>query len=138
MKSNSLILAMCAAAMTAQQAVAALPGRPASLTRVISLNGDWKFKGLDRQATPFGTTTDAEKTLLSAATDDRDWDVIRVPLNWWRHPQTHIDRVRHATEIYFRGYYRRTVEVADPKDGRRRLLRFQGVGRDAEVYLYGR
>lgn len=138
MKSNSLILAMCAAAMTAPPAVAALPGRPASLTRVISLNGDWKFKGLDRQETPFGTTTDAEKALLSAATDDRDWDVIRVPLNWWRHPRTHIDRVRHATEIYFRGYYRRTVEVADPKDGRRRLLRFQGVGRDAEVYVNGR
>lgn len=57
--------------------------RPADFSSRISLAGQWKFKGLDRQAEPFGPVADAELALLSPETDDTEWDSIAVPLNWW-------------------------------------------------------
>ncbi|MGI5870213.1 MAG: hypothetical protein ACOX9C_12325, partial [Kiritimatiellia bacterium] len=44
--------------------------RPADFTARRSLAGTWKFKGLDRQAEPFGPALDSERKSLSPAADD--------------------------------------------------------------------
>lgn len=105
--------------------------RPADFSSRISLAGQWKFKGLDRQAEPFGPVADAELALLSPETDDTEWDSIAVPLNWWADSRFAYGKVFDKDEIYFRGYYRRTINVPDPTDGKRRFLRFEEIGAEA-------
>ena len=118
-----------------------LPGgttvRPADFSTRIPLAGSWKFKGLDRQATPFGPITDAERALLSPETDDTTWDSIAVPLNWWADPRFAYQTAFDKDEIYFRGYYRRTIHVPDPADGKRRFLRFEEIGAEADIFVNG-
>ena len=111
--------------------------RPSEFVSRISLAGQWKFKGLDRQATPFGPVTDAEKTLLSPETDDTGWESIAVPFNWWADPRFAYGNVFDKDEIYFRGYYRRTIDVPDPNDGKRRFLRFEEIGAEADIFVNG-
>lgn len=110
----------------------------AAAIRVHSLDGVWKFKGFDRQATRFAGTTDEERNLLAPGLDDSGWYDIKVPLNWWRDSAHHLDRCQCEGEIYYRGYYRRMFEVRNARDGRRRVLRFSGVGRECELYVNGR
>ncbi len=111
--------------------------RPSEFVSRISLAGQWKFRGLDRQATPFGPVTDAERTLLSPETDDADWESIAVPFNWWADPRFPYGNVFDKDEIYFRGYYRRTIDVPDPNDGKRRFLRFEEIGAEADIFVNG-
>ncbi len=111
--------------------------RPADFSTRIPLAGSWKFKGLDRQATPFGPVTDAERTLLSPETDDAGWDSITVPFNWWADPRFSYQTVFDKDEIYFRGYYRRTIHVPDPADDKRRFLRFEEIGAEADIFVNG-
>ena len=105
---------------------------------VESLSGTWKFKGFDRQADAFGALTQEEARLLSPESDDSKWYDIKVPLNWWRDPAHHIDKVQKPGEIYYRGYYRRTIDVENPKDGCRRILQFAAVGRSCDLLVNGR
>ena len=117
-----------------------LPGggkvRPASFTVRRSLAGKWRFKGLDVQRDPFGRTTDEERDMLSPKTNDASWAKIDVPLNWWADPRFGYDRYKWA-DACFRGYYRRNVTVPDPADGKRRFLRFEEIGAEAEFYVNG-
>ena len=111
--------------------------RPAEFTTHTSLAGTWKFKGLDRQATPFGPATDAERVLLSPETDDADWSEIAVPLNWWADGRFDYAKVFNADEVYFRGSYRRHLDITNPADGKRRFVRFEEIGAEAEIYVNG-
>ena len=111
--------------------------RPAAFSSRISLAGQWKFKGLDRQSEPFGPIADADLALLSPETDDTGWDSIAVPLNWWADSRFAYGKVFDKDEIYFRGYYRRTINVPDPADGKRRFLRFEEIGAEADIFVNG-
>ncbi len=111
--------------------------RPADFSSRISLAGQWKFRGLDRQAEPFGPVADADLSLLSPETDDTGWDSIAVPLNWWADSRFAYGKVFDKDEIYFRGYYRRTINVPDPADGKRRFLRFEEIGAEADIFVNG-
>lgn len=111
--------------------------RPADFSSRASLAGTWKFKGLDRQATPFGPATDAERAIFSPETDDADWAEIAVPFNWWADGRFDYAKVFSADEVYFRGYYRRHLDIPDPADGKRRFLRFEEIGAEAEIYVNG-
>ena len=114
--------------------VICLPVERASRT---SLAGTWKFKGLDRQAAPFGPTTDAERHLLSPETDDSGWAEIAVPFNWWSDGRFDYAKVFNPEEVYFRGYYRRHLDIPAPSDGKRRFLRFEEIGAEAEIFVNG-
>lgn len=112
--------------------------RPSDFAERRSLNGTWRFKGLDRQAEPFGAAlTGVERDLLGPKTDDRGWDTIDVPMNWWACPRFSYGKVFDEKEGFFRGYYRRNVAVPDAGDGRRRFLRFEEIGAEAEIYVNG-
>ncbi len=111
--------------------------RPSDFTVRHSLNGKWKFKGLERQKEPFGTASDSEREILSPKTDDRDWATIDVPLNWWMDERFKYEKVFNKEELFFRGYYRRSISVPNPSDGKRRFLRFDEIGAEAEIYVNG-
>ena len=111
--------------------------KPASFTVSTSLAGKWKFKGLDAQRDPFGRTSDEERKMLSPKADDTGWTLIDVPLNWWSDPRFSYDKYG-KDDACFRGYYRRTVNVPDPADGKRRFLRFEEIGAEAEFYVNGK
>lgn len=120
----------------------ALPGgglvRPASLTTRLSLAGEWAFKGLDRRREPFGPMTEAETALMQPGHDESGWTTIRVPLNWWEDRRFAYDTCYEPNEPCFRGYYRRRFDVANPKDGRSRWLRFEEVGAEFDLFVNGR
>lgn len=111
--------------------------RPTDFTVRRSLSGKWKFKGLDRQAMPFGPTLDSERAILSPRGDDKAWMDIKVPLNWWTDSRFSYGKTFDPKELYFRGYYRRTFNVSNPADGKRRFLRFEEIGAEAEIYVNG-
>jgi beta-galactosidase len=111
--------------------------RPADFTVRHSLNGKWKFKGLDRQDAPFGPVLDFERKLLSTNTNDKAWQEIDVPLNWWEDGRFSYAKTFNPKEVYFRGYYRRNLVVQDPCDGKRRFIRFEEIGAEAEIFVNG-
>ena len=111
--------------------------KPALFTASTSLAGKWKFKGLDAQRDPFGRTTDEERKMLSPKTSDASWGLIDVPMNWWSDPRFAYDKYGE-NDACFRGYYRRTVNVPNPADGKRRFLRFEEIGAEAEFYINGK
>ena len=110
---------------------------PANFSVRRSLAGEWKFKGLDRQGTPFGSVLDSERMILSPETDDKDWVTIEVPVNWWADDRFSYEKMYDPQEVYFRGYYRRNLPVQNPSDGKRRFLRFEEIGAEAEIYVNG-
>lgn len=58
-----------------------------------------------------------------------DWKRVRVPSNFEAHEGTNFNGV---------GWYRRQVELAPPRPGRRVLLHFQAAATEAEVWVNGR
>ena len=112
--------------------------RPSDFAVRRSLAGKWKFKGLDQQLEPFGAAlTGVERDLLGPRTDDKDWSNIDVPMNWWAYPKFSYDTMMNGKGGFFRGYYRRNVAVPDAADGKRRFLRFEEIGAEAEIYVNG-
>jgi len=112
--------------------------RPDGFTVRTSLAGRWRFRGLDRQAEPFGSLTAAERDLLQPSFDDSGWTTIDVPLNWWEDARFAYQKTHDPREPYFRGFYRHSFTVADPKDGRSRWLRFEEVGAEFDLFVNGR
>lgn len=108
--------------------------------RRTSLNGTWKFSGLAAAPRPFGSLTDKERERLSPTTDDADWQTIPVPRDWWTLPKYAAGRsgVFDTNRVYFCGFYRKAFAVATPRDGRRRFLRFEEIGAEAELFVNGR
>ena len=119
-----------------------LPGgaslKPAAFTVKTSLAGRWRFKGLDRRHDPFGPITDAERALMVPGLDDSSWSTIKVPLNWWEDGRFAYGKTYDPKELFYRGFYRHSIEVANPKDGRRRVLRFEEVGAEFDLFVNGR
>lgn len=101
-----------------------------------SLNRAWRFKGLETSPVPFAALTDADRGLLGTDCDDRDWPEIHVPLNWWRDGRFAYGKYG-PKDRYFRGYYRRHLNLERPPAGRR-LLRFEEIGAEADLFVNGR
>ena len=103
-----------------------------------SLNGTWKFRGLECQETPFGPIGDEELPLMSPELDDSGWSDIKVPLNWWLNPATAYDKVPFQSKPFFRGYYRTRFTIPAEESDRRRILNFDAIGYEADIFVNGR
>jgi beta-galactosidase/evolved beta-galactosidase subunit alpha len=117
---------------------AALKGEGSS--RVLSLNGDWRFR-------LFPTVVEAPDWLMAADLDDTDWDLLNVPSCWQMHgygkPAYNnivyaipLDPPRVPTENPT-GCYRRTFTVPEDWKSSRVVLRFDGVDSAFTVWLNG-
>ena len=103
-----------------------------------SLNGTWKFKGLDCQAKPFGKMKPQEKSLMAENFDDSSWGNIEVPLNWWLNPATHYNKVPFKSKPYFRGYYRKVFDVPTLSADKSYILHFDNIGYEADIFVNGK
>lgn len=103
-----------------------------------SLNGIWKFKGLDYQAKPFGKMKPQEKNLMAETLDDSAWSKIEVPLNWWLNPETSYSKVPFKSQPYFRGYYRKEFDLPEISPDRSYTLHFDNIGYEAEIFVNGK
>jgi beta-galactosidase len=67
----------------------------------------------------------------SVAFDDSTWETVRVPHTW--------NAADSYSEDFYRGpgWYRRTLAIPSAWKGKRVFIRFQAVGRTAEVFLDG-
>ena len=108
------------------------------LFRSQSLNGTWKFKGLECQEKPYGPMQEQEKSLMAADYNDSGWSNIDVPLNWWYNPATAYHKYPHQQKPYFRGYYRKHFSVAELSPGKRYILHFDNIGYEAEIFVNGK
>lgn len=97
-----------------------------------SLNGNWKFSGVERSATPFSEETGGREAV---SFDDSGWDSIAVPLNWYRKYTKVYDR----EQPYNRGFYRHEFDLtAEELRQHRILLHFQFIGYEATLWINGR
>jgi beta-galactosidase len=86
-----------------------------------TLLSDWRFK--------YENVADAKNTTF----DDSSWQTVTLPHNWgWEQAQ--------KGERYQRGpgWYRRALNIGQPKSGRRYFVKFEAAGSVADVYLNGK
>ncbi|KQV90206.1 hypothetical protein ASD15_23030 [Massilia sp. Root351] len=96
----------------------------------LTLNGDWSFKYIA------GRDAGADAEFSSASFDASRWNTIPVPANWelkgFAEP-IYADELKEG-----QGLYRRTFRVPVSWQGRRTLLRFEGVAFGYELWINGR
>lgn len=98
-----------------------------------SLNGDWKISGLGNSKVPFAENVDEENGYWRKDYDDRQWDTIKVPLNWVEKYKDALD----ADRPYVKGWYRKQVAIPKMRQGQRVLLKFDVIGYDAKLFVNG-
>ena len=89
--------------------------------RIVALDAGWRF---DR-----GDVYDA----LRPDFDDAKWSAVTLP-----HSYNGADGDDGGGYYRGPGWYRRSVEIARPADGRRRLLQFAGAALAADLWVNGR
>lgn len=106
----------------------------------ISLDGDWKFLYLKA---PEYSPEGFEKVVFA----DESWDTIEVPSCWQLKGYGNM----HYTDVWYlfpinppfvpsenpTGIYRRKIEIPKEWDGRRNILRFEGVSSAYDVWVNG-
>lgn len=117
-----------------------------------SLEGKWKFSGLESSELPFPDDAGAEIRFAAPDFDDSAWKEISVPTNWWTVPEYSYDKIfRKSTKTvmkgqaythryqnpYCKGWYRQTITLPDPLPGRVQL-EFHAVGYSAELFVNGK
>ncbi|XHR29770.1 MAG: glycoside hydrolase family 2 TIM barrel-domain containing protein [Chthoniobacteraceae bacterium] len=112
------------------------PLSPGNFIEARSLNGKWKFSGLERSDVPFAEPSALDLEFEKTDFDDSAWNEIPVPLDWY---QKYSD-ARSKTQPYVKGTYRRAFNLseADIASGRRVLLHCGVIGYDAVVFVNGR
>ncbi len=110
--------------------------------KIISLNGDWKFKYCQ-------TSEGLPRNFFSESFDDYDWDEISVPSNWQmvdpaaqKYGKPLYVNVRYPFPVdppYVPdanpvGLYRKRVVIPNNWSGKQVLIRFEGV--DSAFYLW--
>jgi beta-galactosidase len=83
---------------------------------------------------------DAHDAAATAAFDDTAWRTVDVPHDWSIELQPRPDETSECGGGFFptgTGWYRRTIEVPASWAGRSVVLEFEGVYRDAEVFVDG-
>ena len=72
--------------------------RPADMRWSLSLNGRWKFSGLSSSVTPFPAPSAGELAFVRPEFDDKTWEEIPVPLNWYMVPKYSYSKVLKTGE----------------------------------------
>jgi len=122
--------------------VVALEGNRADSPFFTLLNGEWRF---DYAGTPAAAPAPGE--FVDPAFDDADWDAIPVPGHWQTNGYGHphytntdypfpVDPPDVPTENPT-GSYRREFHVPESWEGRRIVLRFEGVDSACRVWVNG-
>jgi len=118
-----------------------LPGGSAiaPLTIRRSLDGEWKFSGLESSASPFALGE--KKTWGDCDFDDSSWQKVEVPKSFYAYRDQNQKLYYDTfvkTKPYYRGGYRSTLTLS-PEDIAvgRVLLRFGAVGYEANLYVNG-
>lgn len=108
--------------------------QPGRFGTTLSLDGDWKISGLTNSREPFLENADRRKGYWRAGFEDRGWDTITVPLDWYvKYPESRI-----ASQPYVLGWYRKTVTLPREPAGKRVLAEFDAIGYEATLYVNGK
>ena len=117
-----------------------------------SLEGQWKFSGLETSELPFPAEAGSEISFAAENFNDSSWKPIKVPTNWWTVPEYSYSKVfrksrktmlkgqayTHRYENpYAKGWYRHTIELPEKISGRVQL-EFHAVGYEAELFVNGK
>lgn len=92
-----------------------------SARELTTLDSGWRFQS--------GEPAGAEQKSF----DDHDWQTLAIPHSWgWEDAQ--------QGKNYYRGpgWYRRDLNLGQPKAGKRYFIRFEAAGSVADVYLNGK
>ncbi len=109
--------------------------KPAELVTIRSLNGDWKFSGVENSAQPFKDDVDMDKGFAGKGFDDKGWGSIPVPLNWY----VKYKQAQDKTRPYVKGWYRRSISLGEAElRDRRVVLRFGVIGYEARLFVNGK
>ena len=105
-----------------------------------SLDGIWKFSGLECSAIPFPSGEKAQWGQPDY--DDSRWSEVTVPKNFYTYPDQagkSYYSTMSKTKPYYRGCYRRTI-ILTPEELSvgRVLLRFNAIGYEAILHVNGR
>ena len=107
--------------------------RPAEAAPEISLDGQWRCSGLTTATSRFADDAQLDKKYQDPAFDDRVWDEIAVPLDWYRR----YPKARSKATPFVLGWYRRTVDLT-PRADTRTVLHFGVIGYQAELWVNGK
>jgi len=108
--------------------------KESDFSSVLSLNGDWRFSGLESAKSPFAKDADLDKGFGMASFDDSKWDSIKVPLNWYKKQPKFLNQ----DAPYVKGWYRRTLEIPQSATGKRVVLHFDVIGYEALLFVNGK
>lgn len=109
--------------------------RPGEFSRERSLNGKWRFSGVENSSQPFSPAADMDKGFAGTAFDDSAWNEIDVPLSWHLKYPKSIKR----GEPYVKGWYRRSFTLSKEElSGKRVFLHFGALGNEGRLFVNGR
>ncbi len=98
-----------------------------------SLDGIWKCSGIMNSKEPFDRNVDMDKGYSQSGYDDKNWDDIPVPLNWYnKYP-----KAQKSDAPYAKGWYRRTIAVPASEQGKSVVMHFGVIGYAADLYVNG-
>lgn len=106
--------------------------REEDFNQVISLNGTWKFSGLERGTIPFADDADRSAGYEQPSFDDAAWDVIPVPQSFY------LKYKHDVKKPYVKGWYRRQIAIPSGAAGKSVLLHFGVIGYDALLFINGK
>lgn len=103
-----------------------------NFVETISLNGTWKFSGLERGTTPFRADADLNKGYERPGFDDSRWDSLPVPYNFYL-------KYKYVPKTpYVKGWYRKTITIPAAAKGKRVILHFAVTGYEALLFVNGK
>ena len=129
--------------------------KPDGFASSLSLDGTWKLTPLESSEKPFGPLNGSEREFARPDFDDSGWHDIRVPLNWYLHPENRYGKifrhgevldplstggglVRGVVNSYVKGWYRREFRLDTVPAGKRAILCFERIGYQAELFVNGK
>ncbi|MCE5198898.1 MAG: glycoside hydrolase family 2 TIM barrel-domain containing protein [Armatimonadota bacterium] len=105
----------------------------ANYEKIVSLDGDWKILPPVNSQEPFAINVDLDKSYAGTNYDDKAWDSIKVPLNWYeQYPQA-----RQYEAPYVKAWYRKTITIPASGNGKNVLIHFGVVGYQADLFING-
>lgn len=110
--------------------------REKDFVETLSLNGEWKFSGLERAQDPFAAEADLDKGFEQAAFDDSKWEAIPVPSDFYRKAKRQYRE--EGQKPYVKGWYRKSVAIPATAVGKRVILHFGVVGYEGLLFVNGR
>lgn len=113
-----------------------LPGgvevEPGKFNSSRSLNGNWKFSGLEKAEKAF---EENPQGFEAVEFDDSKWDTIAVPLNWYQKYKNFYDQKKS----FVQGYYRHSFELTPAElKNQRVLLHFKFIGYEGILWINGK